>query len=154
MSLNDINSLSHTKWNCKYHIVFAPKYRRKVFYKEKRAASNNPCTAGRPYTRLRVTRGTEGFAWTAPDYADSTKSLHVGYWVLSGVAQRQRYHSRFCLDAFVVIEVNIPVDQFVRFLERLWLVAVDALCFQNREEIFCHGIVIRISFLDMDGVMP
>ena len=38
MSLNDINSLSHTKWNCKYHIVFAPKYRRKVFYKEKRVA--------------------------------------------------------------------------------------------------------------------
>ena len=37
MGLNDIHSLSHTKWNCKYHIVFAPKYRRKVFYKEKRA---------------------------------------------------------------------------------------------------------------------
>ena len=36
MSLNDINSLSHTKWNCKYHIVFAPKYRRKIFYKETR----------------------------------------------------------------------------------------------------------------------
>lgn len=31
------NSLAHTKWNCKYHIVFAPKYRRKVFYEEKRA---------------------------------------------------------------------------------------------------------------------
>ncbi len=38
MSMNDINSLSHTKWNCKYHIVFAPKYRRKVFYYEKRIA--------------------------------------------------------------------------------------------------------------------
>ena len=38
MGMNDINSLSHTKWNCKYHIVFAPKYRRKVFYKEKRTA--------------------------------------------------------------------------------------------------------------------
>ena len=36
MSINDINSLSHTKWNCKYHIVFAPKYRRKVFFGEKR----------------------------------------------------------------------------------------------------------------------
>ena len=36
MGLNDINSLSHTRWNCKYHIVFAPKYRRQVFYKEKR----------------------------------------------------------------------------------------------------------------------
>ncbi len=33
---NDIHSLSHTKWNCKYHIVFAPKYRRKVFYGDKR----------------------------------------------------------------------------------------------------------------------
>ena len=33
---NSINSLAHTKWNCKYHIVFAPKYRRKVFYEEKR----------------------------------------------------------------------------------------------------------------------
>ena len=38
MGMNDINSLSHTKWNCKYHIVFAAKYRRKVFYKEKREA--------------------------------------------------------------------------------------------------------------------
>ena len=38
MGVNDINSLAHTKWNCKYHIVFAPKYRRKVFYQEKREA--------------------------------------------------------------------------------------------------------------------
>lgn len=30
--MKDINSLSHTKWNCKCHIVFAPKYRRKAFY--------------------------------------------------------------------------------------------------------------------------
>ena len=29
---NDISSLAHSKWNCKYHIVFAPKYRRKAFY--------------------------------------------------------------------------------------------------------------------------
>ena len=34
--MNDVHSLSHSKWNCKYHIVFAPKYRRKVFYEEKR----------------------------------------------------------------------------------------------------------------------
>ena len=33
---SDIHSLSHTKRNCKYHIVFAPKYRRKEFYEEKR----------------------------------------------------------------------------------------------------------------------
>ena len=34
--MKDIYSLSHTKWNCKYHIVFAPKYRRKIFYGEKK----------------------------------------------------------------------------------------------------------------------
>ena len=28
----DKNTLAHTKWNCKYHVVFAPKYRRKVIY--------------------------------------------------------------------------------------------------------------------------
>ena len=38
MGLNDVHSLSHSRWNCKYHIVFAPKYRRKVFYGEKRNA--------------------------------------------------------------------------------------------------------------------
>ena len=32
----DSNSLSHTKWNCKYHIVFALKYRRKEIYGEKK----------------------------------------------------------------------------------------------------------------------
>ena len=36
IKMNDVNSLSHTSWNCKYHIVFAPKYRRKVFYGQKR----------------------------------------------------------------------------------------------------------------------
>ena len=30
----DTNSLAHTKWECKYHIVFAPKYRRQVIYKD------------------------------------------------------------------------------------------------------------------------
>ena len=34
----DVKSLAHTKWNCKYHVVFAPKYRRKVFFNEKREA--------------------------------------------------------------------------------------------------------------------
>lgn len=29
---NDDKSLAHTRWNCKYHLVFTPKYRRKVIY--------------------------------------------------------------------------------------------------------------------------
>ena len=34
--MKDMHTLSHSTWNCKYHVVFAPKYRRKVFYGEKR----------------------------------------------------------------------------------------------------------------------
>lgn len=30
----DKNSLAHTRWECKYHIVFAPKFRRKVIYQK------------------------------------------------------------------------------------------------------------------------
>jgi putative transposase len=34
--MDDYESLSHTKWECKYHVVFIPKYRRKVLYEELR----------------------------------------------------------------------------------------------------------------------
>ena len=33
---NDESYLSHTRWNCQYHIVFTPKYRRKVIYRKLR----------------------------------------------------------------------------------------------------------------------
>ena len=35
--MTETYTLSHTTWNCKCHVVFAPKYRRKIFYGEKRA---------------------------------------------------------------------------------------------------------------------
>ena len=34
---DDVRSLSHSKWRCKYHIVFAPKYRRQIIYRQLRA---------------------------------------------------------------------------------------------------------------------
>lgn len=37
MSEKDINSLEHSKWRCQYHIVFAPKYRRQIIYREIKA---------------------------------------------------------------------------------------------------------------------
>ena len=61
MGMNDIHSLSHTKWNCKYRIVFAPKYRRQVFYKEKREA------VGKILRQLCEWKGVNGiFASRAP----------------------------------------------------------------------------------------
>ena len=37
MTRDDISNLAHSKWNCKYHVVFAPKYRRMVIYSKIRA---------------------------------------------------------------------------------------------------------------------
>ena len=34
--MRSVNSLNHTRWECKYHIVFIPKYRRKVLFGELR----------------------------------------------------------------------------------------------------------------------
>jgi len=38
---NESESLAHTKWNCKYHIVFAPKYRRQLIYGSVKADIGN-----------------------------------------------------------------------------------------------------------------
>ncbi|MFL0198466.1 transposase [Clostridium sp. WILCCON 0269] len=37
----DNSSLAHSKWNCKYHIVFAPKYRRQIIYGKIKADNGN-----------------------------------------------------------------------------------------------------------------
>ena len=34
--MGEFESLSHTKWECKYHVVFVPKGRRKVLYEQRR----------------------------------------------------------------------------------------------------------------------
>lgn len=41
---NKTNSLSHTKWMCKYHIVFVPKYRRKAIYAQYRQSLQDKTT--------------------------------------------------------------------------------------------------------------
>ena len=37
MKTSNANSLAHTTWDCKYHLVFAPKFRRQIIYRELRA---------------------------------------------------------------------------------------------------------------------
>ena len=73
------------------------------------------------------------------------KSPGQEYSVLAGVAQRQRRYSCFALDALVVEKMDIAVNHFICFGEGCRLMAVDALCFENGEEIFCHCIVIWVS---------
>ena len=50
--MNNNNSLSHTTWNCKYHIVFAPKYRRKVAYGKLREDIRNQLQEDLEYDQM------------------------------------------------------------------------------------------------------
>ena len=56
---NITNSLAHTKWNCKYHIVFAPKYRREVFFAEKRLEIRENIAEAVCLERSRSNRGRD-----------------------------------------------------------------------------------------------
>ena len=72
--MDKYESLSHTKWECKYHVVFIPKHRRKVLYGElgqylwevfgswrcRRKAGSNKVTS------CRITSATPTAAWSGP----------------------------------------------------------------------------------------
>ncbi len=81
--MNDIHSLSHTKWNCKYHIVFALKYRRKVFYADKRlekgAISKRAIQMeGSKYNRGRSMPRSSTYA-----FRDTAKNEYIRFHVIS-----------------------------------------------------------------------
>ena len=66
----DDKSLAHTKWNCKYHIVFAPKYRRQVVYGKLKAE------VGRILRELYDRKGVEILEATAcPDHIHMLVSI-------------------------------------------------------------------------------
>ena len=67
------------------------------------------------------------------------------YSVLAGVAQRERRHSCFALDALMVVKVDIAVNHLVGFREGRRFVAVDKPRFWGGEEIFRPSVVIRGS---------
>ena len=53
----DSNSLSHTKWNCIYHIVFIPKYRRKIMYGERKDAIREILRTLCEYKKVEIVEG-------------------------------------------------------------------------------------------------
>ena len=70
----DKNSLAHTTWECKYHIVFAPKYRRQVIYKDIRS------DVGMILSTLCRRKGIEIIeAECMPDHVHMQVRIFVGY---------------------------------------------------------------------------
>uniref|UniRef100_UPI000AF27374 IS200/IS605 family transposase n=1 Tax=Abyssisolibacter fermentans TaxID=1766203 RepID=UPI000AF27374 len=54
----DNSSLSHTRWKCQYHIVFIPKYRRKVMYGQVKADVREILTKLCEYQNLEMIEGS------------------------------------------------------------------------------------------------
>ena len=80
--MKDINSLEHTKWRCQYHVVFAPKFRRKAIYNELRA------DIGYILRRLCEQKGVEILEANAcPDHIHMLLSIPPKY----SVSQIMRY---------------------------------------------------------------
>ena len=52
-----VNGLAHTKWTCKYHIVFTPKYRRKIIYNQYRESLKEILKNLRKYKRIEIIEG-------------------------------------------------------------------------------------------------
>ena len=67
--MNDIQSLSHSKWRCQYHIVFAPKYRRQVIYRKLKA------DIGQILRKLCEQKGVEIEANACPDHIHMLVSI-------------------------------------------------------------------------------
>jgi len=61
--MDDYESLSHTKWDCKYHVVFIPKCRRKTLYGELRRH------LGEVFRRLAMQKECHGVASANPTAA-------------------------------------------------------------------------------------
>ena len=74
--MNDYGSLSHTRWECKYHIVFIPKCRRKALYKELRKHLGE---LFRELAKQRESRIEEGHLM--PDHAHMMISIPPKYSV-------------------------------------------------------------------------
>jgi putative transposase len=74
--VNDYQSLSHTKWECKYHVVFIPKGRRKALYGQLRAALGE---VFRELARQKESKGEEGHL--RPDHVHMLLSIPPKYAV-------------------------------------------------------------------------
>ncbi|MCI5208988.1 MAG: IS200/IS605 family transposase [Candidatus Electrothrix sp. ATG2] len=68
--MDDYQSLSHTKWKCKYHVVFIPKYRKKVLYGELRSRLGEVFHELARHKESRIERGV-----CCPDH------VHILIWI-------------------------------------------------------------------------
>ena len=103
----DNNSLSHTKWNCKYHIVFAPKYRRLIIYGKIKVE------IGKIMRELCSRKGVEILeAEACPDHIHMLISLPPKYSVSAFMGYLKGKSSLMIFDKFANLKYKYGNRQF------------------------------------------
>ena len=103
----DSESLAHTKWNCKYHIVFAPKYRRKVIYGRLRTE------IGKILRELCKRKGIEILeAEACPDHIHMLVSIPPKYSVSSVMGYLKGKSSLMIFDKFANLKYKYGNREF------------------------------------------
>ena len=103
----DKNSLSHTTWNCKYHIVFAPKYRRQIIYGKIKVE------IGKILRRLCERKGVEIIeAEACPDHIHMLVSIPPKYSVSEFMGYLKGKSSLMIFDQFANMKYRYGNRQF------------------------------------------
>ena len=103
----DKNSLSHTTWNCKYHIVFAPKYRRQIIYGKIKAE------IGKILRTLCDRKGVEIIeAEACPDHIHMLVSIPPKYSVSEFMGYLKGKSSLMIFDKFAIMKYRYGNRQF------------------------------------------
>ena len=103
----DKNSLSHTTWNCKYHIVFAPKYRRQIIYGKIKA------DIGKILRTLCERKGVEIIeAEACPDHIHMLVSIPPKYSVSEFMGYLKGKSSLMIFDQFANMKYRYGNRQF------------------------------------------
>ena len=84
---NKNNDLAHTKWMCKYHIVFTPKYRRKIIYNQLKVDIRNILKQLCSYKGVEIIEG-----YLIPDYIHMLASIlpEIQYITVYGMFERKQ----------------------------------------------------------------
>ena len=107
MKDKDINSLNHTRYRCQYHIVFAPKFRRQVIYREIKV------DIGKILRQLCQQKGIEIIeAELCPDHIHMLISIPPKYSVAQVMGYLKGKSSLMIFDRHANLSTNMEADIF------------------------------------------
>ena len=106
---DDVKSLSHSKWRCKYHIVFAPKYRRQIIYGKIKA------DVGKILRELSERKGVEVLeAEACPDHIHMLVSIPPHMSVAQYMGYLKSKSSLMIFDRHANLKYKGAIKEYIR----------------------------------------